>query len=105
MEEGEAFEPVKKVAEVVGAVNNLLVGERVALNLLARASGIATRFWALLLVPQLFRITPQLGLNRARRMKELKEAKGWHGVVAGTRKTTPGERPPFLWLHFSLFFF
>ena len=56
MEEGEAFEPVKKVAEVVGAVNNLLVGERVALNLLARASGVATRFGALL-APQLFVIT------------------------------------------------
>ena len=49
MEEGEAFEPVKKVAEVVGAVNKLLVGERVALNLLARASGVATRFVSWLL--------------------------------------------------------
>lgn len=45
MEEGEAFEPVKKVAEVTGAVKDLLIGERVALNLTARASGVATRFW------------------------------------------------------------
>jgi len=41
--EGESFEPIKVVAEVVGSVRNILMGERVALNLIARASGIATR--------------------------------------------------------------
>lgn len=29
-------------------------------------------------------------IHRARAMAELKQARGWHGVVAGTRKTTPG---------------
>lgn len=49
----------------------LLLGERTALNLLARASGIATR---------------------SRFMAEKKASKGWAGRVAGTRKTTPGFR-------------
>lgn len=43
MEEGETFEPVKKVATVRGPARKLLLGERVALNLLARCSGIATK--------------------------------------------------------------
>ncbi|SRR6266404_4605339 len=40
--EGEEFEPVKHVATVRGKARYLLLGERVALNLLARCSGIAT---------------------------------------------------------------
>jgi nicotinate-nucleotide pyrophosphorylase (carboxylating) len=43
----------------------------VALNLLARASGIA---------------------SRARRLSSMKQKRNWSGVVAGTRKTTPGFR-------------
>lgn len=43
MEEGETFEPVKHVATVRGKARHLLLGERVALNMLARCSGIATQ--------------------------------------------------------------
>lgn len=31
-------------------------------------------------------------LNRSRRFRDLARAEGWKGVVAGTRKTTPGFR-------------
>ena len=62
---------VVAVAVVGGAwqARKILLGERVALNTLARASGIATR---------------------SRQMVNLKHDKGWKGVIAGTRKTTPG---------------
>lgn len=43
MQEGDTFEPVKHIATVRGKARLLLLGERVALNLLARCSGIATR--------------------------------------------------------------
>ncbi|TPX59374.1 hypothetical protein PhCBS80983_g02492 [Powellomyces hirtus] len=75
MKEGESFEPgpsgKKEVARVYGKARSLLLGERPALNMLARASGIATR---------------------ARRLRQLKDKHGWQGVIAGTRKTTPGFR-------------
>jgi nicotinate-nucleotide pyrophosphorylase (carboxylating) len=71
MQEGESFEPVKHVATVRGKVRRLLLGERIALNLLARCSGIATK---------------------SKRMKDLARAYGYKGVIAGTRKTTPGFR-------------
>ncbi|WVQ71038.1 nicotinate-nucleotide diphosphorylase (carboxylating) [Cryptococcus sp. DSM 104548] len=60
-----------KVAIVRGRARQLLLGERVALNTLARCSGIATV---------------------SRRFRDLARAEGWKGVVAGTRKTTPGFR-------------
>ncbi|ODN84402.1 nicotinate-nucleotide diphosphorylase (carboxylating) [Cryptococcus amylolentus CBS 6039] len=60
-----------KVAIVRGQARQLLLGERVALNTLARCSGIATV---------------------SRRFRDLARAEGWKGVVAGTRKTTPGFR-------------
>jgi nicotinate-nucleotide pyrophosphorylase len=44
MREGDTFEPVKHVATVRGKARHLLLGERVALNLLARCSGIATKY-------------------------------------------------------------
>lgn len=59
------------VASVSGPCNSLLLGERPALNMLARASGIA---------------------SRARRLKELKSSYKWPGIIAATRKTTPGFR-------------
>lgn len=43
MKEGETFEPVKHVATVRGKSRHILLGERVALNMLARCSGIATK--------------------------------------------------------------
>ncbi|XP_012931912.1 nicotinate-nucleotide pyrophosphorylase [carboxylating] isoform X3 [Heterocephalus glaber] len=69
--EGSRLEPVVKVAEVRGPAHHLLLGERVALNILARCSGVA---------------------SLAAAAVELTKAAGWSGQVAGTRKTTPGFR-------------
>jgi len=71
IKEGETFEPVKHVATVRGKARHLLLGERVALNLLARCSGIATK---------------------SKKIKDLARGYGYEGVIAGTRKTTPGFR-------------
>ncbi|KAJ4300684.1 nicotinate-nucleotide diphosphorylase (carboxylating) [Kalmusia sp. IMI 367209] len=71
VKEGEHFEPIKHCATVRGPVRKLLLGERVALNTLARCSGIATKS------------------NRLLRL--LREA-GYPNILAGTRKTTPGFR-------------
>lgn len=56
---------------VVGRACDLLLAERTVLNIMSRASGVATQ---------------------ARRMKAIAESNGWSGCVAGTRKTTPGFR-------------
>ncbi|KAK7695770.1 hypothetical protein QCA50_000407 [Cerrena zonata] len=71
LEEGDTFEPVKHVATVRGKARHLLLGERVALNMLARCSGIATK---------------------SRQIKDLARSYGYKGIIAGTRKTTPGFR-------------
>ncbi|KAI0173669.1 putative nicotinate-nucleotide pyrophosphorylase [Hypoxylon sp. FL1284] len=60
-----------KVATVSGTARGILLGERVGLNLLARCSGIATVSRNMLL--------------------SLRSA-GYEGILAGTRKTTPGFR-------------
>jgi nicotinate-nucleotide pyrophosphorylase (carboxylating) len=44
LKEGEEFKPIKEVARVYGKACNILLGERTALNILARCSGIATRY-------------------------------------------------------------
>ncbi|GAC99835.1 nicotinate-nucleotide pyrophosphorylase [Pseudozyma hubeiensis SY62] len=59
------------VATVEGPSRKILLGERVALNTLARCSGIAT--------------ASSLFAQKARDA-------GYQGIVAGTRKTTPGFR-------------
>lgn len=59
------------VATVTGPTRKLLLGERVGLNTLARCSGVATR---------------------SRHMLELVRKAGYKGILAGTRKTTPGFR-------------
>jgi len=69
--EGMQIEPATTVARVTGKVNKILLGERVALNCITRASGIATK---------------------ARNLGKLKAEHNWHGEIAGTRKTTPGFR-------------
>ncbi|XP_006877970.1 PREDICTED: nicotinate-nucleotide pyrophosphorylase [carboxylating] [Chrysochloris asiatica] len=69
--EGSKLVPVAKVAEVRGPAHCLLLGERVALNTLARCSGVA---------------------SAAAAAVEAARATGWNGHVAGTRKTTPGFR-------------
>ncbi|RDB22747.1 Nicotinate-nucleotide pyrophosphorylase [carboxylating] [Hypsizygus marmoreus] len=71
VKEGDTFEPVKHVATVRGKARHLLLGERVALNLLARCSGIATK---------------------SKKIKDLATGYGYTGIIAGTRKTTPGFR-------------
>lgn len=79
--EGEWLEPVTTVAEVKGKVRHLLLGERVALNCIARASGIASGARRL---QQQAAVVTVLGKDGAQ--------VPWHGQVAGTRKTTPGFR-------------
>lgn len=71
LQEGELFEPIKHVATVRGKARHLLLGERIALNMLARCSGIATK---------------------SKRIKDLAVGYGYKGIIAGTRKTTPGFR-------------
>lgn len=61
----------EKVATIKGAARNLLLAERVVLNCLSRASGIASK-------SAFFK----------RKAIEL----GWKGDIVGTRKTTPGFR-------------
>mmetsp|Transcript_16078 Transcript_16078/g.30136 ORF Transcript_16078/g.30136 Transcript_16078/m.30136 type:complete len:307 (-) Transcript_16078:56-976(-) len=73
--EGEYYDPSPTgkilLATITGPASNLLLGERTALNILSRASGVTTE------------------ANRyAKRAKEL----GWSGSISGTRKTTPGFR-------------
>ncbi|BFZ64439.1 nicotinate-nucleotide diphosphorylase (carboxylating) [Saitoella coloradoensis] len=71
LDEGASFTPIRKVATVRGPARKILLGERVALNTLARCSGIATK---------------------SRRLLNLVRAAGYEGILAGTRKTTPGFR-------------
>ncbi|KAE8548035.1 hypothetical protein EYB25_009828 [Talaromyces marneffei] len=69
--EGESITPIKQCATVRGPVRKILLGERVALNILARCSGIATKTSSLV---------------------QILRSHGWNGTLAGTRKTTPGFR-------------
>ena len=69
--EGERVNAQCEVAHVSGPANKLLQGERTALNILTRASGIATFACEL--------------SDEAKRLE-------WKGEIAGTRKTTPGFR-------------
>ncbi|XP_044160172.1 nicotinate-nucleotide pyrophosphorylase [carboxylating] isoform X2 [Bufo gargarizans] len=71
--DGAWLEPVTRVATVRGQLNDLLLAERPALNVLSRVSGVATV---------------------ARQVSEQARAAGWPGQVTGTRKTTPGFRLP-----------
>jgi nicotinate-nucleotide pyrophosphorylase (carboxylating) len=59
------------LATVVGPANKILQGERTALNVLSRCSGVAT--------------LSRQAVDRARESN-------WKGWIAGTRKTTPGFR-------------
>lgn len=60
-----------KIATVSGPTRKLLLGERVALNTLARCSGVATK---------------------SRQLLDMVRNAGYTGIIAGTRKTTPGFR-------------
>jgi len=59
------------VAVITGPCRRLLLGERTALNIISRASGVATA---------------------SRELSAIAKESHWHGEVAGTRKTTPGFR-------------
>lgn len=69
--EGSIIEPIEPVAYVNGNTNDILAGERLALNVIQRASGIATH---------------------ANEMVNLAKKHNYQGKIAGTRKTTPGFR-------------
>ncbi|SFI95627.1 carboxylating nicotinate-nucleotide diphosphorylase [Thermoflavimicrobium dichotomicum] len=69
VQEGEEVEKGTAIARITGSTRAILTGERVALNLIQRMSGIAT-------------ITRQL----------VKKLEGLHCRVLDTRKTTPGLR-------------
>jgi len=77
VKEGQLIDPAEadggkvKAATVSGKARNILMGERIALNVLCRSSGIATK---------------------TRTLVDIKTANAWEGDVAGTRKTTPGFR-------------
>lgn len=66
MKEGDAVSPTRdspkiKVATVRGPARCLLLGERVALNTMARCSGIATKSVCGLFPPLLFCVGPRAG--------------------------------------------
>ncbi|XP_054712027.1 nicotinate-nucleotide pyrophosphorylase [carboxylating]-like isoform X1 [Uloborus diversus] len=69
--EGEKIFPITPVVKIFGSARKLLLAERIVLNVLSRASGVATI---------------------ASNMKSQLESVGWKGALAGTRKTTPGFR-------------
>ncbi|KAL8927143.1 MAG: hypothetical protein Q9208_002527 [Pyrenodesmia sp. 3 TL-2023] len=77
IQEGEAFEPVKHCATVRGPIRKILLGERVALNTLARCSGIATKTSSLIHL-----------------LRSSSPGNPAAPILAGTRKTTPGFRIP-----------
>lgn len=77
--EGEFVDPAKEnpesgkivVAKLHGPSKNILQAERVSLNILSRLSGVATR---------------------TREIVDLAKKAKYEGIIAGTRKTTPGLR-------------
>ncbi|KAI9296443.1 nicotinate-nucleotide diphosphorylase [Neoconidiobolus thromboides FSU 785] len=71
LKEGTHFVEKTEVARVYGKSKNILQGERLALNILSRCSAIAFK-----------------GLQ----LNQLKQKHQFKGIIAGTRKTTPGFR-------------
>ena len=69
VEEGDEFEPIKRIATVRGKARYLLLGERVALNILARCSGIATA--CVFRVVFLFWSRTHDSCHRSKRIKDL----------------------------------
>ncbi|KAH8555262.1 Quinolinate phosphoribosyl transferase [Umbelopsis sp. PMI_123] len=71
--EGDYLNPNGKIAiaHVYGKARHLLLGERIALNIISRCSGIALK---------------------AHKVAKLQKERGFMGVIAATRKTTPGFR-------------
>lgn len=73
VKEGEQLKISEKkiIAHLKGPSKNILQAERVGLNLMARLSGVATE---------------------SRAVVDLARSSGYTGIIAGTRKTTPGLR-------------
>ena len=69
--DGDSITPIEEIAYVTGPVKNILQGERLALNIITRTSGVATY---------------------ANKMVTLAKENGYSGKISGTRKTTPGFR-------------
>ncbi|PRD28178.1 UNVERIFIED_CONTAM: Nicotinate-nucleotide pyrophosphorylase [Trichonephila clavipes] len=69
--EGDRLNPITEIAKVYGPAKSLLLSERLVLNILSRASGVATA---------------------AARLGDIVRQAHWHGTVSGSRKTTPGFR-------------
>ena len=69
--DGHEIIPIEEIAYVTGPVNNILQGERLALNIITRASGVATS---------------------ANSLVNLAKKNNFTGKISGTRKTTPGFR-------------
>lgn len=91
LKEGTIVRPVEPVAIVTGPASRILLGERTALNILTRSSGIATAVLAIHIhsspVVAFSLHTPTV---QAKEVADVAAKAGWHGEVAGTRKTTPG---------------
>ncbi len=60
-----------KICRIKGSAKNVLLGERIALNVIARCSGVATLSYKAI---------------------KIAAVKNYNGLIAGTRKTTPGFR-------------
>ena len=90
--EGTTFEPVKHCATVHGPVRKILLGERVALNTLARCSGIATAYITPLFLNIL--LASALTFHSSAHFLSLLRQAGSTATLAGTRKTTPAFRVP-----------
>eukprot|EP01132_Coremiostelium_polycephalum_P005707 gene5707-7101_t len=79
IKDGDEFDPAKNdgkpvvLGRVAGPVKNILIGERLSLNIVSRSCAITTRVRSVLDIVK-------------------SGDKPWKGTVAGTRKTTPGFR-------------
>lgn len=70
-DEGTFINPIENIAFVSGSIKNILQGERLALNIVTKASGIATY---------------------SNKIVSMAKKNNFQGKIAGTRKTTPGFR-------------
>lgn len=100
LKEGDFFEPIKEIAKVKGKACSILLGERTALNIIARCSGIATRWTTIFILVKMqhqFEFKFENNKNflffffsRSKKCIDLKKEHNFKGIIAGTRKTTPG---------------
>ncbi|TIC30108.1 nicotinate-nucleotide diphosphorylase [Wallemia mellicola] len=91
VKEGESFEPIKHIATVRGAVRYLLLGERVALNVLSSVNLTSTDVLVLqaCMYTYMFTSHSTKRFHRSRWFLDTSRDAGFKGIIAGTRKTTP----------------